>query len=134
MLRFGVLAGLISALLLLGTTVTGFGGLIGFMVPLWLTIASAGLTFPNAPAIALTRHGEAAGTAAAMLGATQFLISGISAPLVGALADGTPVPMAAVMVGGTALAAALMFVGRRRLRDAGEVAEGEQAEYLAAGH
>ena len=133
-LRFGVLAGLVSALLLLGTILTGFGGLIGFMVPLWLTIACAGLTFPNAPAIALTRHGEAAGTAAAMLGATQFLISGISAPLVGALADGTPVPMAAVMVGGTALAAALMFIGRRSLRDAGEVAAAEQAEYVAAGH
>ncbi len=125
-LRAGVIGGLSGSVLLLLTALTGFGGLFGFMVPLWLTVGFIGLTFPNAPAIALTRHGEAAGTAAAMLGSTQFLISGITAPLVGALADGTPVPMAAVMTGSAALSGLLIVLGRRRLAQADEIAD-EQA-------
>ena len=98
------------------TTATGFGGIVGFMVPLWFVVASAGLAFPNAPAIALNRHGEAAGSAAALLGAAQFLIGGLIAPLVGVLSNGTPVPMAGVILGTSALALVLMLSSRRSLR------------------
>ena len=50
---------------------------------------------PNTPAIALNRHGDAAGTAAAVLGAAQFAIGGSVAPLVGALGQRQrAVPMA----------------------------------------
>jgi DHA1 family bicyclomycin/chloramphenicol resistance-like MFS transporter len=105
-----------ASLSLLAVTLTGVGGLIGLMIPLWFVVASAGLAFPNAPAIALSRHGQAAGTAAALLGAAQFLVGGLSAPLVGALGNGTPVPMAAVMVGTTVLAGVLVVSAGRGLR------------------
>ena len=114
-LSVGVVVGFAGALTLLGLMITGVGGWLGFMIPLAVIIASAGLSFPNAPAIALSRHGEAAGTAAALLGASQFMIGGAIAPLVGALSDGTPVPMAAVIVGTTGTATALMLSARRRL-------------------
>ena len=104
-----------SALALLATALTGFGGLLGIMIPLWFLVSCAGLSFPNAPAIALSRHGEEAGTAAALLGAAQFVIGGSVAPVVGVLANGTAVPMAAVIVCTTALAATLMLSARRRL-------------------
>ena len=68
-------------------------------------------------AIALSRHGEIAGTAAAVLGAAQFMIGGSIAPLVGALDDGTAVPLAAIIVGTTGLAAALFWSARRRMLD-----------------
>lgn len=97
------------------TTVTGFGGFVGFMVPLFFVVSAAGLAFPNAPAIALNRHGESAGSAAALLGASQFMIGGAIAPLVGALADGTPVPMAGVILGASALALVCFLSARRRL-------------------
>jgi len=97
------------------TSATGFGGLVGFMVPLFFLVSAAGLAFPNAPAIALNRHGEAAGTAAALLGAAQFMIGGFIAPLVGVLADGTPLPMAAVILGTATIALVLMLTARRRL-------------------
>ena len=42
------------------------------LAALWAVLAAAGLAMPNAPALALSRHGEAAGTAAALLGAVQF--------------------------------------------------------------
>jgi len=100
---------------LLLTSLTGFGGLLGFMVPMWFIVSAAGLAFPNAPAIALNRHGEAAGSAAALLGAAQFVIGGLTAPLVGALSNGTTLPMAAVMLGTSALALALMARARRSL-------------------
>jgi len=116
-LSIGVVVATLGALALLVTSLTGFGGLFGFLVPLWFIVAAAGLSFPNAPAIALNRHGEAAGTAAALLGAAQFLIGGLIAPLVGALGEG-PVPMAAVILGASTLALVLLVLARRGLRAA----------------
>ena len=113
----GVLAALTGGVALLGTALTDFGGLLGFMLPLFVVMSSAGLCFPNAPAIALSRHGDAAGTAAAVLGAAQFMIGGSVAPLVGALADGTALPLAAIIVGTTGLASGLFWSARRRMLD-----------------
>jgi DHA1 family bicyclomycin/chloramphenicol resistance-like MFS transporter len=114
-LLVAVVVSFLGATALLVVAATGAGGLFGLMIPLWFVVASAGLSFPNAPAIALNRHGESAGTAAAMLGAAQFMVGGFVAPLVGALANGTPVPMAGVMVGTTGLALILMLAARRGL-------------------
>jgi DHA1 family bicyclomycin/chloramphenicol resistance-like MFS transporter len=114
-LSVAVVIALTAAVVLLGFAVLSFGGLLGFMIPLWFVISAAGLAFPNAPAIALNRHGEMAGTAAALLGAAQFMIGGLIAPLVGALDNGTAVPMAAVIVGTTGLSTILMLSARRSL-------------------
>jgi MFS transporter, DHA1 family, multidrug resistance protein len=94
-LGFGAAAGLV--LLLFATT--GAGGLTGVLVPLWMVIAAAGLAIPNAPALALSRHGDTAGTAAALLGAVQFGVGALAAPLVGLLGVGA-VAMAVVVAGG----------------------------------
>ncbi len=114
-LTFGVLLAVTGAVALLVLQILQVGGWLGFMIPLGVVVSAAGLSFPNAPAIALNRHGEAAGTAAALLGASQFMIGGAVAPLVGALDNGTPVPMAAIIVGTTAVAATLMLTARKRL-------------------
>jgi len=98
-----------SALTMLVLTATGTGGLAGVLAPLAVLIGTCGFAFPNTPALALTRHGEAAGTAAALLGATQFGIAGGAAPLVGLLGTGSAVPMAAVMTGATTLALVLLL-------------------------
>ena len=114
-LTVGVLVAVGGAVTLLVLMVLGVGGWLAFMAPLAVIVSAAGLSFPNAPAIALNRHGESAGTAAALLGAAQFMIGGAIAPLVGALDNGTPVPMAAIMVGTTGLAAVLLLSARRAL-------------------
>jgi len=75
--------------------------------------AMAGLAMPNTPALALTRHGEAAGTAAAMLGCVQFGVGAGIAPLVGLLGS-SAAAMGAVMLVVTVLAAALMIAVVRR--------------------
>ncbi|HVK36457.1 MAG TPA: multidrug effflux MFS transporter [Microlunatus sp.] len=114
-LCFGVLLALAGAVTLLVLMLLGVDGWFAFMAPLFFVISAAGLSFPNAPAIALNRHGESAGTAAALLGASQFMIGGAIAPLVGVFANGTPVPMAAIMVGTTGLAAVLLLSARKAL-------------------
>jgi DHA1 family bicyclomycin/chloramphenicol resistance-like MFS transporter len=114
-LGVSILVALIGSIVLLTFAITNFGGLLGFMLPLFFIVSAAGLSFPNAPAIALNRHGEAAGTAAALLGAAQFMIGGFIAPLVGVFADGTTVPMAAVILSTIGVAGVLFLFVRRAL-------------------
>ncbi|WP_371832553.1 multidrug effflux MFS transporter [Rhodococcoides fascians] len=82
-LSFGVVAGAVMVVL----AVTEVGGMAGFVVPLWFVLGAVGFVMPNAPALALSRHGEAAGGAAALLGAAQFGLGAIVAPIVGALGN-----------------------------------------------
>lgn len=114
-LAAAVTATFLASVALVITTVTGFGGLLGFLIPLTVLISAIGFSFPNAPAVALSRHGKTAGTAAAMLGSAQFTIGGLIAPLVGVLGNGTALPLAGVVLGTTGLALTLFVVNRRRL-------------------
>ena len=101
--------GAVAGLVLLVFAITDFGGLVGILVPLWLVLASAGLALPNAPALALSRHGEAAGTAAALLGAVQFGVGALAAPLVGVFGNGA-VGMALVIAGGMVAANVVLLL------------------------
>jgi DHA1 family bicyclomycin/chloramphenicol resistance-like MFS transporter len=88
-------------------------GVAGFVVPVWVMLALLGLVIPNAPAVALSRHTEAAGTAAALLGAAQFGIGAVAAPLVGVLGN-DQLALAVVMTVGVVVAlVALIAVGDR---------------------
>lgn len=81
----GLLGCLASTAVLVVLAATHTGGLFGVLVPIWVTMAFLALTFPNSPAIALSRHGEAAGTASAVMGASQNVVAAAAAPLVGLL-------------------------------------------------
>lgn len=85
----GLVASTFFGLVMTALAITGIGGLPGFMITLWLVLASIGFVLPNAPALALSRHGEAAGTASALLGAAQFGLGALVAPLVGLSATTT---------------------------------------------
>lgn len=104
-----VLGGTASGLLLVTVAIAGVGGLVGIVVPLWLTLFAAGLALPNAPALALSRHGEAAGTAAALLGATQFGVGALVSPMVGVLGNDA-VAMGVVVAGGMGLALTVLVL------------------------
>jgi DHA1 family bicyclomycin/chloramphenicol resistance-like MFS transporter len=101
----GVLAGAV----LLTLAATGTGGLLGVALPLWAVLFAAGLALPNAPALALSRHGEAAGAAAALLGAVQFGVGAAVSPLVGLLGNDA-LAMGAVVVVALSLALAVLAV------------------------
>lgn len=108
-------AGTAAGLGLLAFAATGFGGLVGILASLWLVLAAAGLALPNAPALAMSRHGEAAGTAAALLGAVQFGVGALAAPAVGLLGTGS-VAMALVVAGAMVTATAVMLIVVRPAR------------------
>ncbi|WP_411567363.1 multidrug effflux MFS transporter [Rhodococcus sp. IEGM 1370] len=103
-LSFAVFAGAVMTVL----AITGVGGMAGFVVPLWFVLGAVGFVMPNAPALALSRHGEAAGGAAALLGAAQFGLGAIVAPIVGVLGNDA-IAVATTMVATSA--AALIALG-----------------------
>ncbi|MGY0003678.1 multidrug effflux MFS transporter [Micromonospora sp. I033] len=107
--------GTAAGLVLVGFAATGVGGLAAVLASLWVVLAAAGLAMPNAPALALSRHGEAAGTAAALLGAVQFGVGALAAPLVGVLGTGS-VAMASVVAGGMAVALVVLLTVVRPAR------------------
>ncbi|ORV21484.1 multidrug effflux MFS transporter [Mycolicibacterium farcinogenes] len=108
-LAWSTLAGVVFVVL----TVAHVGGLAAFVAPVLAILAGMGLVLPNAPAVALSRHPDAAGTAAALLGAAQFGLGAAVAPAIGALGNGAPA-LSWVMTAGMAIAlAALLLVGRR---------------------
>ncbi|ULN44500.1 multidrug effflux MFS transporter [Mycolicibacterium crocinum] len=92
-------------------SVTHTGGIYGFLVPVWAVLAMMGFVIPNAPAVALSRHHEAAGTAAALLGAAQFGVGAAIAPVVGLMGN-DEIALSVVMTAGVAVALlALIAVG-----------------------
>jgi DHA1 family bicyclomycin/chloramphenicol resistance-like MFS transporter len=102
---------LLAAGVFVGLSVAHVGGLTGFVVPVWAILGSMGFVIPNAPAVALSRHPDAAGTAAALLGAAQFGLGAAVAPLVGVLGN-DELALAAVMAASALVALlALLAVG-----------------------
>lgn len=86
-----------ASLLLFGATLAGIGGFPLLLALLFLTIASTGMVGPNAMALAMAPYGRKAGSASALLGATQFVAGALAGALVGLLANGTALPMTGVI-------------------------------------
>lgn len=100
-----------SGVLLAATTLAGVGGFPAMLVLLFCCIASTGLVQPNAIALAMAPHGRQAGSASALLGATQSAMGAGVGTLVSVLHNGTALPM----VGTIATCAAGAFLVLRRL-------------------
>jgi len=108
---WALVAASLAGVVFVGLSYEHIGGLPGFVVPIWAILAAMGLVIPNAPAVALSRHPDAAGTAAALLGAAQFGFGAAVAPLVGVLGN-NEIALALVMTAGMVIALlALLAVG-----------------------
>jgi DHA1 family bicyclomycin/chloramphenicol resistance-like MFS transporter len=83
----GTVVGAVAGGVLAVLAGTDTGGLPAVVVSLWVVLFACGLALPNAPALALSRHGDAAGTAAALLGAVQFGVGAVVSPVVGLLGN-----------------------------------------------
>src|SRR6476660_1612260 len=108
---WALVAASLAGVVFVGLSYEHIGGLPGFVVPIWAILAAMGLVIPNAPAVALSRHPDAAGTAAALLGAAQCGLGAAVAPLVGVLGN-NEIALALVMTAGMVIALlALLAVG-----------------------
>ena len=115
-MRSGLWVILVGAGTALAALVGGLG--LPLLLPGFLLVSVGfGMAGPNAAALALADHPESAGSAAAVLGATQFLLGGLLAPLGGL--GGRPVTVAAVMAACAVAALASGTWALRRDRVAG---------------
>lgn len=114
-LRAAVLAALAITGSMVVVTVLGLGiwPLITLLV---LNMLATGILLPAVPVIALEANAHRAGSAAALLGAMQFGVGAVIAPVTGLFPEGSPVAMAAVMFGATVLTVGLMFATRPAMK------------------
>lgn len=106
----------VSGLTLVAVTATGLGGFTGMLVVLFFCIAGTGLVMPNATAAAMAPFATRAGSAAALLGTTQFMLGAAAGSLVGLLHNGTALPMVSTVAlcSSTAFLVLMFLVPRTR--------------------
>jgi DHA1 family bicyclomycin/chloramphenicol resistance-like MFS transporter len=96
-LPVAVAVALIADLALAAAVLADAGGLVGLMIPLFVTVSSLGFVMANASAAAMARATAHRGAASALIGVMQFALAAGVGALVGALQDGTARPMALVI-------------------------------------
>ena len=97
LLGIGLAAMVVAGLALVAIVLLPGAGLAAVTVPLTLLMASWGFIHANALALALADHPQVAGTAAALLGVSQYAFGAVTAPLVGLAGSDTAMPMAVVI-------------------------------------
>ncbi|WP_408327744.1 multidrug effflux MFS transporter [Paraburkholderia strydomiana] len=97
LMRAGTLGAALAGVLLALDAWTGWGGLAGLVIPLFLFVSAAGFIVANAIAGALAIFPARAGAMSALIGASQFGTGILGSALVGIFADGTPWPMGGVI-------------------------------------
>lgn len=113
MLLVGVAFGLAAALALVVMATTGTLSVPAFIVCAFVATGGTGLIMSNSSALALARAPRnARGSASALLGAAQFAVGGLVAPLVGLWGEHTAVPMGVCMLVTATGAAAAALVAR----------------------
>ncbi|MEV4949826.1 multidrug effflux MFS transporter [Streptomyces sp. NPDC053755] len=112
-LGLGVILLAAVALVVMTSGVFGDPGLVPIAAGLFVLMSAMGLALPNTNAQALMRTTNAAGSAAALLGTSSFLIGAVASPLVGIAGEATAVPMAVTQLV-CAVAALACFLGMCR--------------------
>ena len=97
MLRAGNWLAAVGGLAVAVDACTGWGGLAGLVVPMFLFVSATGLISANAVAGALADHPGQAGSVSALFGTIQYGTGILGSALVGLLTDGTPRPMGLVV-------------------------------------
>ena len=97
LLHVGVYLVATASIFLIVDAWTGWGGLAGLVIPLFLFVSANGFIVANSISGALSFFPQSAGSASALLGSLQYGAGIISTALVGVFADGTLLPMAWIM-------------------------------------
>ncbi len=121
LLRASAPAAATAAGLLVVVAATRTGGVVALVATLWVVLLLLGLLMSNASALAMTRHGERAGTAAATIGFLQAGLAGGISPLVGVL-GGDAVAMSGVILGGLLVAVLVLALATPAYRRDGWIA------------
>jgi len=93
-LKAGALLQVCAGLALLASSLLKAGGLPGVLAPLFVYLFSLSLIRPNASAMAMAPFKACAGTASALLGASQFVLAAGASMAMGLFHSSSAVPMA----------------------------------------
>jgi DHA1 family bicyclomycin/chloramphenicol resistance-like MFS transporter len=119
MLRIALGTGVLAAGLL--TLAASLGAaLLVVLAPLFVVLFCLGIALPDATALGMAPYGHAAGSAAAVLGTSQFLAGAVIPPVVSLAGTRATVMAAAMLVSCAGAAAVLHGVIRADARRAGE--------------
>lgn len=119
----------IGAVLLLGT-MNGWWGLFSTIGCIFLFLCCLGFTFPNASALSLAPFTKNAGSASALMGATQMGVGALATVILSLFSNHSSVPMAGVMAASAFMALLILAYGQKLVRARGAV---YQADPSAAG-
>ena len=111
---YGAIGAAILATILLADALTGFGGRLGVLVPLFFVISSLGLVSTNAMAGGLSVDPSRAGSVSALFGTVQFAFAGIATVAGTFLSRQTALAMAEVIFVFALGALAYPLLGVRR--------------------
>jgi DHA1 family bicyclomycin/chloramphenicol resistance-like MFS transporter len=107
---------MVASILFIFVALTGWLGLTGVLIMLFIILSCIGLISPNASALSIAPFAHNAGTASALMGALQLGLGALAAAFVGLFSSPTAIPLAAIMAG-TAIAANLVyFMGRKFIK------------------
>ncbi len=96
-LRVAAVVGTAAGCLLVAEALLDIGGFYLFYATLYICIATLGLIFPNATALAMAPFGQEAGAASAVLGLLQYAGGAAAAAAVALSQNGTARPMSIVV-------------------------------------
>ncbi|GAB3230792.1 multidrug effflux MFS transporter [Hymenobacter seoulensis] len=103
----------IIGLVFLLVTALGWFGVAGTIVMLFLFLCCLGFANPNAAALSIAPFSKNAGSAAALMGATQMAVGALASFGVSLFNTHTAVPMVSIMATSALLALLIQLVGRR---------------------
>ena len=92
------LASIVFALVLVFDAVTGLGGMLGVIIPLYITLGSFGLVGPNTQAAAMNVDPSRAGAISSITGASTFAMGTAVSAVAGFLHDGTARPLSLLIL------------------------------------
>jgi len=93
----------------------GWLGLTGTMVMYFLCLASLGLTYPNASALALQSVDTNFGSASALIGFLQIGVAGLASTAIGLINLHSITPVPAMMLISSLIALGILLTGKRKL-------------------
>ncbi|GLX70945.1 multidrug effflux MFS transporter [Paenibacillus glycanilyticus] len=130
LLLFGLCLALLASVTVVVVTLVE-GPLFTLVIPLFVFVASIGITSTAAFPLAMESQANMAGSAAALLGVIPFLLGAVVAPLVGIAGEDTAVPLGIIILA-TSLAAILAYflLVRRGGRDTSRDLKGKAFEQV----
>jgi DHA1 family bicyclomycin/chloramphenicol resistance-like MFS transporter len=109
---------IIGAALLVGT-INGWLGLFSTIACIFLFLCCLGFTFPNASALSLAPFTKNAGSASALMGATQMGIGALATVILSVFSNHSAVPMAGVMAASALVSLLVLLLGQKVIQARG---------------